>query len=58
MKTGYDINDPNKRLFKYDDMMVLTSLPPQYNAWYLDNNEHLYVICKNVITINDENRTD
>lgn len=28
MKTGYDINDPNKRLFKYDDMEVLTSLPP------------------------------
>ena len=51
MKTGYDINDPGKRLFKYDDMMVLTSLPPKYNAWYLDNNEHFYITCGNVITV-------
>lgn len=51
MKTGYDINDPNKRLFKYDDTKVLTSLPSQYDAWYLDSNEHFYIICGNVINI-------
>lgn len=51
MKTGYDINDPDKRLFKYDDMKVLTSLPPKYDAWYLDSDEHFYIICGNVINV-------
>ena len=51
MKTGYNINDVNKRLFKYDDSIILTSLPPQYNVYYLDNNEHSYVQCCDIVQI-------
>lgn len=37
IKIGFDKRDPDMRKFYYDDNSVLTSNPPKYKIWYVDD---------------------
>lgn len=37
IKIGFDKRDPDMRKFYYDDSSVLTSNPPKYKIWYVDD---------------------
>lgn len=54
LKIGFDKTDPNYQKFFFDDDTVLTSNPPKYKVWYMDDNGDIdysnvdYVVCSNV----------
>lgn len=49
LKIGFNKTDPDCRKFYFDDSMVLTSNPPKYKIWYMDDeNEIDYIVCSDV----------
>lgn len=52
LRIGFDITDSEGRKFYYDDSAMLTSNPPQYRVWYVDNiTEQEFVQTKNVFVL-------
>lgn len=52
LKIGFDMTDVEGRKFYYDDSSVLTSNPPQYRVWYVENvNEQEFIQVKNVFPL-------
>ena len=49
LKIGFNKKDPDCRKFYFDDSTVLTSNPPNYKVWYLDDENDIdYVFCSDV----------
>ena len=56
LKIGFDKNDPECRKFYFDDDMVLTSNPPKYKIWYVDDETDIdYVPCADVFFLRPVN---
>ena len=52
IKIGFDKKDILCRNFYFDDSEILTSNPPRYKVWYVDDeNEFEYVLCSNVFVL-------
>lgn len=48
-KIGFDKRDSQYRKFYFDDDIMLSSNPPKYKVWYVDDeNEIDYIECQNV----------
>lgn len=53
-KIGIDKRDPTYRHFYFDDSEVLTSNPPKYKIWFVDDeNDVDYIECSKVLKIKD-----
>lgn len=49
LKIGFDKSDPNYRKFYFDDSQVLTSNPPKYKIWYVDDESDIdFIECSKV----------
>lgn len=52
LKIGFDMTDAESRKFYFDDSRVLTSNPPQYKVWYLDDtSDQEFVLANNVFVL-------
>lgn len=53
-KIGIDKRDPTYRHFYFDDSEVLSSNPPKYKIWFVDDeNDVDYIECSKVLKIKD-----
>lgn len=49
LKIGFSRQDPESRKFYFDDSQVLTSNPPKYKIWYVDDETDIdYIECSKV----------
>lgn len=48
---GFSRNDPNQTKFVFDDSVVLTSEPPQYNIRFLESGEQTSILCSDVFKL-------
>lgn len=48
---GFSRNDPNQTKFVFDDSVVLTTEPPQYNIRFLESGEQTSILCSDVFKL-------